>query len=162
RQPLPAGLMEDLNRLKDTELRRYITSLRESLGDREELRAHQALLASLGALPRVLDPHCGLIPLRENTQALRALTDNGNPRPEFGVGLELVNPPFRPDYRAMQMEAAVLAEPVPRIQSTGRPPGPLRIKSVTPGSPAQRAGLRPDDLIIRINGQPCEDMTARS
>ena len=33
----------------------------------------------------------------------------------------------------------------------------LRVTEVMPDSPAGRAGLRPGDLVIRLNGQPCGD-----
>jgi carboxyl-terminal processing protease len=32
--------------------------------------------------------------------------------------------------------------------------GPLQVKNVFPGSPAQKAGIRPGDLITQINGRP--------
>ena len=32
------------------------------------------------------------------------------------------------------------------------------IKSVDPGSPAQRAGIRPGDTLVRINGQRIVDV----
>lgn len=33
----------------------------------------------------------------------------------------------------------------------------VRIQSVTPGSPAEQAGIRPDELIVSINGEPIRD-----
>jgi C-terminal peptidase prc len=38
--------------------------------------------------------------------------------------------------------------------------GALLIKSVAPGSPAQRAGLRPRDRITHLNGRPTEEIPA--
>jgi C-terminal peptidase prc len=38
--------------------------------------------------------------------------------------------------------------------------GPLRVKSVTPGGPAQKAGIRPGDLITNLNGQALDGKTA--
>jgi regulator of sigma E protease len=36
----------------------------------------------------------------------------------------------------------------------GYPPDPVVIEQVTPGFPAERSGLRPDDQVLAINGQP--------
>jgi C-terminal peptidase prc len=38
--------------------------------------------------------------------------------------------------------------------------GPLRVKAVTPGGPAQKAGLRPGDLITHLDGESLEGKSA--
>jgi serine protease Do len=44
--------------------------------------------------------------------------------------------------------------------AVGRSPAPLRvvIAFVDPNSPASRAGLQPQDTIVRVNGQPVQDL----
>ncbi|GGR11993.1 DUF512 domain-containing protein [Deinococcus ruber] len=37
---------------------------------------------------------------------------------------------------------------------------PAPVKSVEPGSPAERAGVRPGDLLLRVNGEPVTDVLA--
>lgn len=37
-------------------------------------------------------------------------------------------------------------------------PGPFEVEAVHPGSPAQRAGLRPGDRITRVNGKPADTL----
>src|SRR5438093_11364871 len=93
---------------------------REKLGDIEQLKGSNALIVSIRAMCRSLDPHTSLISGQELLGVNREETAQG-------FGLEL------PD------EAGA---------------GPLRVKNVLPGSPAQRAGLRPGDLITHINGRP--------
>jgi carboxyl-terminal processing protease len=39
--------------------------------------------------------------------------------------------------------------------------GPLQVKSVAPGGPAQRAGLRPNDLVTHLDGRPVNAAGAR-
>lgn len=41
-------------------------------------------------------------------------------------------------------------------------PGPVRIKEVLPGSPAQKAGLRPGDLVTHLDGKPISDGSVAS
>jgi carboxyl-terminal processing protease len=39
-------------------------------------------------------------------------------------------------------------------------PDTLLVKTVIPGSPAQRAGIRPGDLVTKIDGQPCSQLSS--
>jgi serine protease DegS len=51
----------------------------------------------------------------------------------------------------------VQSEDVPRATAAALgidPPGALRINSVDPHGPAAHVGLRPDDLVTHLNGQP--------
>src|SRR5438067_10394127 len=103
RQPLPAGLRQDLQRLvpppeavaasasglpvapsppgNPGELLNLVVRLRERLGTVDALRGRRDLLVSLRALPRALDPYCGLAAPKEFTSYAEENTDR--------TGLEL-------------------------------------------------------------------------
>ena len=149
RQPIPPTMHADLQRMDDIERMTYIRRAREELGDHDALRGPRALIASLRALPRALDPYCGLLGPRE------FLTFEDGERAPF-VGLEF------PLLQAPQTMINVfpgggrIGDPI-RPSLEGLPAGPVRITAVQPGSPGQKAGIRPGDLIIAIDGRPPED-----
>lgn len=117
------------------ETMRHVAARRVEIGRVEHLPRGRALLAAAQASVRALDPYCGLSPAnRRRPQII------GEDEGEFGIGLELVN-------GAAGDES--LADRAP-----GTFPAALLIKSVVPGSPAQKAGLRPEDRIVRVDGRP--------
>jgi carboxyl-terminal processing protease len=146
REPMPGGLRHEIRRAGDDELLLLLARVREALGPNDALRGDRALVAALRALPRALDPYCGL-----TTPLDRLLEYEGV---VAGTGLEFPVAPAPPVIRmgppGQQLEDHSAA--------AGRTPpaGPVRVSAVLPGSPAQRSGLRPDDLIVKINGQPPE------
>lgn len=145
REPLPSGLKNDLARARAASEFHYILlTARERLGDVEAIRDHLAMLASLKALPRVLDPYCGMPTPAE----LRRSTNN---EANYGTGIELDLPPEHVNPLS-DLDGISRAPTAPR--------GPFRILTVMPGSPAQRAGLRPSDLITHIAGQPTDGETS--
>lgn len=104
-------------------LEKLLIRLREELGEVEDLSATQAMLLACKALPRLLDPHSGLVTAEE--QRRNAGLDNES----IGVGLTFKD---------------------------ALTPGPLVIDVVQPGSPGQRLGLKPGDVITRVEGAPVE------
>ncbi len=150
-EALPDRVQTHLPPITKGDVTPLLARVRESLGQPEALRGAKALLASLQALPRALDPYCGLTPNHE----FQRLDLNDN---TLNSGLEFVGAPLVP------IGARVIPGVV-RGDGNGLPPadapppvpaGPLRVARVQPGSPAQRAGIRPGDLIVRIDGEPPE------
>ena len=48
----------------------------------------------------------------------------------------------------------------PQLSQGTDPVYPAPVKSVEPGSPAERAGVRPGDLLLRVNGEALTDVLA--
>jgi carboxyl-terminal processing protease len=127
-----------------------LARIRENLGQPDVLRGPKALIVSLEALPRVLDPYCGLTPRQE----FQRLDQNDG---MLNTGLEFVGvplPPVRPAVVPGRIRGDVTN--ISTDEASPHPAGPLRVARVQPGSPAQRAGIRPGDMIVRINDEPPE------
>ncbi|MGE3808975.1 MAG: PDZ domain-containing protein, partial [Gemmataceae bacterium] len=77
---------------------------------------------------------------------LRAIVDGLDPYSAVLIGKELNRTYSHEEKLGFGLEV----EPI----ST---PGQLRIKTVLPGGPAQKAGLRPDDRITHIDTKPIDD-----
>jgi C-terminal processing protease CtpA/Prc len=149
REPVPPGLRADVAQGVQQELRGLLFRVRERLGPCDALRQERAVLASLQAIPRVLDPHCGL--------AGRAgLRGQDIPDTWPNTGLEFVGVPLLAANIAVATGGGLHRLGEAPVANQVVPAGPLRVQSVTPGSPAQRAGVRTDDLVTRLNGQPPE------
>lgn len=137
RQPLPPGLRDDLKRLTEGEQLIYLFRRRAELGRVEALAGRKAIAIAMQASVAALDPHCGVAgPSR------RGLPFDET---EFGAGLEFANAP------SSDRDAGTRA--IDLI------PSAILIRSVTIGSPAQKAGLRPGDRIVRVDGKPCDKLT---
>jgi C-terminal peptidase prc len=147
RRPVPPTLHQDVQRAGDAELLALLTRARESLGDHDALRGQRALQVSLSALPRVLDPFCSVTGPRE-FQVL----DQKELAPQ--TGLEF---PLTPAFVGFIPDSSRIGQEPLRALRASLPGGPVRIIGVQPGSPSQKAGIRPGDLLIAVDGKPPED-----
>jgi C-terminal peptidase prc len=150
REPLPAGLKAELARVETDryQLVEVVARFRARLGDQESLRDMNGIVISLKALPRVLDPYCGLVTGEDSRRANRYTEDPT--RQNAGMELESV-----PDAAQLPMA------PQPGFPGQPSAPsksiqGPFRIRLVVPGGPAQRAGVRNGDLLTHIDGHRLE------
>jgi C-terminal peptidase prc len=117
----PASFRTELQAAKTEQQQiELMAQTREKLGDIEALKGTNALIVSIRAMCRSLDPHTSLISGQE-------LLGGNREEATQGFGLELPDEPGA---------------------------GLLPVKHVFPGSPAQKAGIRPGDLITHINGRP--------
>ncbi len=153
RQPVPATLRLDLQRAGHGEMYGLLVRTRESLGDHEALRDGRSVLVSLRALPRVLDQYSGLAgPQEFNYLDLNEAT------PWAATGLEFVGIAV-PSLRLADPGVILLPGDGALHDRVVQPTGPVRIQTVIPGSPAQKAGVRPGDLIVKIDGRRPESPT---
>lgn len=116
----PPSLAADIQAAKtDQQQIELMRQTRKKLGNVEALKGTNALVVSVRAMCKSLDPYSALMTGEELLIGTRDETSQG-------FGLE-----------CLENAAA----------------GPVQIKNVLPGSPAQKAGLRPGDQIKEINGR---------
>jgi carboxyl-terminal processing protease len=148
REPIPASLWAELAQAKQPgQIAYLLETARERLGDLESLRDHKAVQASVSNLSGALDPFSGFPPSNRR---------NDSRVDSIGVGIEF-------DWKSATKETRESDEIVPTHQHVvpGGPSGPYQIDDVLPGSPAQRAGVRPGDVITRIDDFPVESPDGR-
>src|SRR5262245_21539508 len=150
RQPVPATLHQDVQRASDAEMLSILVRSREALGDHDALRGQRALLVSLNALSRALDPYCGLTGPKE-FQVL----DQNDRVPH--TGLEFPLAPVMPTFAGLMPDGVRFGQESIRGARASLPGWPVRVTGVQPGSPGQKAGVLPGDLVIAVDGRPPED-----
>ena len=130
-----------------------LRDVRSSLGNHPRLAGSQSLFAAVNGFRHATDPLCGLASSRVNAYA--------SIDQDFGIGIELEGVAgtrwaiYQVEYRM----AIGLLKPEGYFGRPHRPDSvpspavfPWRVKRVIPGSPAQKAGVKPDDLITHFNG----------
>src|SRR5262245_61744374 len=140
RQPEPTTLLRDLNAAKDeTERIDLVKRARAALHGVATLADHRDLVASISAMTTVLDPHSILVP-----NGVLNGTATGN-----AYGFEFEGEAQSIRHLSVEWDGA---GPRPEGGLTGVPPVPFRVLSVKPGGPGQKAGLRPGDIVRKIDG----------
>ncbi|MCE9532118.1 MAG: PDZ domain-containing protein [Planctomycetes bacterium] len=133
RRPTPVSLLEDLKAAKsEAELFALVGQARRTLGADKAVEGNKAIMASVSGLAAVLDPHCVLVPASDFQRSIDA---------QVGFGLDLDGEVGR-NFMLRRVN-----QPVPQNTT---PPFPFRVTRVHPGGPAQRAGVRPGDVITHV------------
>jgi C-terminal peptidase prc len=144
------GIRNTNNSMDRAEL---LKEVRIALGDHPRLAGSQSLFAAINGFRHATDPLCGLTAARVNGYA--------SVDQEYGIGLELegVSGTRWAIYLVEYRIAIGLLKPDAYFGKPHRPDAvpspavfPWRVKRVLAGSPAQRAGVKPDDLITHFNG----------
>lgn len=136
-----------------TELLNVLIDARVRLGNLPAVSGPRGLLAAINGFRHATDPYCGLANSRVNSYVSVDM--------DYGIGLELQGATGR-RWSVYQVErfAAVgailptgLIGPQPKPDDVPSPASfPWQVKRVIPGSPGQRAGIKPGDVITHLDG----------
>ncbi|VTS00882.1 S41 family peptidase [Tuwongella immobilis] len=118
---------------------------RSYLGNSASLDDRRDLIQSLEAIGARLDPYCGIVPSSEFSIAGDVTS---------GYGFELVGQTTGPakNFRRGGIPLAPSLRLLPEPLAF-----PWRVQQVIPGSPAQIAGMKPDDILTEIDGVPIRE-----
>ena len=146
-RPLPPDVGRDLRRAADDRaMLAVVARARAAVDGVSSLADGRDVRASIAGLTAVLDPHSVLIPNAALTGTATSLA--------FGFEFEgeVDAPPSVPWAEGKRN----LRVPDDAPSSGGLPPLPFRVAIVKPGGPAQQAGLRPGDMVRRIDGHAAD------
>lgn len=140
----PSTLAEELRRGSSrAERLALLRAVRLEIGDAfARFQPSRDLEVALDAVARSLDPHCALI--RPSDPRF----DANDRRPIFGFEIDGIT-----DRTGLPDRPWRSPEPLDP-EKFGEQLCPWRVRTVVPGSPAQRSGLRPGDVITHWSGQP--------
>jgi C-terminal peptidase prc len=139
RRPRPAILLRDLKAARsEVERTELLAQARAGVYGAPELSGGHDLVVAVSAFTSVLDPHTTLLPNAAFNGTATALA----------YGFDFEGEALTVVGRRSRTGEGDGQEATP----AGVPPLPFRVATVKPGSPAQRAGLRPGDLVREIDG----------
>ena len=151
RRPRPDIVLRNLKAAKsETECLDILKEARASVHGIPELADNRDLIAAVTAFTPVLDPHTVLM-----TNA--AFTGTATAE---AYGFDFEGEARTPRAARGTFGRGVDIAPEGEIDGSTIPQLPFRVLTVKPGSPAQRAGLRPGDMIRQIDGIAANVSTA--
>lgn len=132
-----------------TEYKEAVADARIAVGNPAALQGPRAYFAALNGFRYTTDSYTSLVSGQ--------ITASGSADTEFGIGLELEGM-SGPRWTLYQLELGYFSGRFPPEAEMGRVPAPTppitypwRIRRIIPGSPSQRAGLLPGDVITHLN-----------
>lgn len=138
---------------RQVERTQVLSEVRIRLGNHPNLAGTKSFFAAVNGLRKALDPLCLLSSPRTGSHV--------SIDQDFGIGLELDGASgmrwtaYHAEYgiaSGLYAPQAYFGTP-PKPNAVPSPAAfPWRVSRVVPGSPAQRAGLQPDDIITHLNG----------
>jgi C-terminal peptidase prc len=141
RRPRSATLLSDLKAAKsEPERLELVKQARAEVHGAPELADDRDLVVAVSAFTPVLDPHTTLL---ANAVVSGTATANAYGFDFEGEAQVVRRPSTRSGRGGVALEQA---------DATAVPPLPFRILGVKPGGPAQKAGLRPGDIVRQIDG----------
>ncbi len=152
-RPVPDDVRQAVGRAGGAAgLGEVLADARTRLGNDPALAGPRALFAAAAGFRHATDPHCGLY--------ARRVTAYASVDMDCGIGMELAGAGGA-RWLIYQIEAREAAER-PAARRAVAPPAtlPWTIKRVIPGSPAQRAGFRPGDVVTHYHGTEVLPATA--
>ncbi|HSQ54251.1 MAG TPA: PDZ domain-containing protein, partial [Gemmata sp.] len=145
-----------------TELIEVLADARVLLGNNPKLTGTRSLFAAMNGFKYATDPSCHLVSPR--------MTNYASIDQDFGIGIELEGVTGLP-WTIYHVESSIASGravaqgwfgSIPRVEDIPIPATfPWRVHRVIAGSPAQKAGVQPGDLITHLNGTEITAQTAK-